>query len=165
MRVTTKVIKPAKIKSDKMRSDLVAAVVETGKEIDALFALTYLTFEHRPEFVIENKGTPTRISSSVYTTNQIYAWINDGTKPHTIRPKNAAVLAFPQTFRPKTHLVKLESGKGYKTKKKRFALVVEHPGTAPRNFEERIEKKAMPKFRARVRAAMKEAADDSGNAI
>ena len=165
MRVTTKIIKPKKIKSAQMRADLVAAVVATGKEIDAFFLLTYATFDHKPRFVIENKDEENKISAAVYTTDQIYAWINDGTKPHVIRPKKAKMLAFPSAFRPKTSKAVLTSGQGYKSSSRVLALQVEHPGTEARSFDERIEKKAIPNFKKRVAAAMKEAADDSGHAI
>jgi len=168
MRVTTKIIKPKKIKDAAMRAALVKAVFDTGKEIDDLFALTYKTFDRKPEFVTENKDDPARISSAVYTTNQIYAWINNGTKKdYPITPKKpGGVLAFPSTFKPKSRRRGgLEAMAGYKSKKMRFAAAVIHPGIDARNFDKRIEKKVMPNFKKRVTAAMREAANDSGHAI
>jgi hypothetical protein len=50
----------------------------------------------------------------------VYApWVNDGTRPHIIRPKNAKVLAFKSGGRTV------------------FAKVVHHPGTRARPFLDR----------------------------
>lgn len=65
----------------------------------------------------------------IYTDNDVLVYIEEGTKPHIIRPKNKKALAF-------------EAGNNYKTKSGKQVVAgdtvivkeVKHPGTDPKPF-------------------------------
>lgn len=92
----------------------------------------------------------------------LWTWTSRGTKPHGIDARNAPYLVFPYGGpgqQPKTRprlgagktVIKL-GGPGVT----QWARVkhVDHPGTAPRQFEERIMDEYAPKFRKLVRTTI-----------
>ncbi len=80
-----------------------------------------------------------------------WKWVSRGTRPHKIAARNAPMLAFmwggPGSYKPKT-----TPGGGYGGPgavvggKMHFRKSVNHPGNAPREFEEKIAKEAKPEF-------------------
>lgn len=74
----------------------------------------------------------------VATNNKIYKWVNDGTKKHVIRPKNAKMLVFMLGGAPKTKPGYVGSGPGRQGAALAFAMKVFHPGTKPRRFNKII---------------------------
>lgn len=118
------------------------AFTMAAKDVKVDFQVTTKTWEHQPEFTIEKLPE----GRAVYTTDQVYAWVNDGTKPHLIMAKDAPVLAFPEKFGPKTRPGAIRSNKGHQGGKTIFTTQVNHPGTEPRKFDEAIEKKWQEKF-------------------
>lgn len=113
------------------------AAAARGARVD--FNVTTKTWETRPDFVIEK----VKDGRAVYTTNTIYKFVNDGTKPHTIAPRNGKALVFPGPgFKPKTTPGVIGSKKGARGKGQIITpKPVQHPGTAPRGFREAIAKK------------------------
>lgn len=99
------------------------------------FKKTYATWEHKPRF---QKIKIQAYVREISTTDQIYNWVNKGTKAHVIRPTRGKVLAFPKSFRPKTRTRYIASYRGSKSKGKRYAKIVHHPGTKAREFDTAI---------------------------
>lgn len=96
------------------------------------FKKTYATWNHKPRFLkLKIKPYVREIS----TNDQIYNWVNKGTRPHIIVPTRGKVLAFPKSSRPKTRVRYIASYSGSKSKGKRYAKVVHHPGTKAREFD------------------------------
>ena len=90
----------------------------------------------------------------------LWTWTSRGTRPHPIEAKNAPYLVFPYGgpgARPKTTV---PAGKGavkfYGGPVRKWASVkkVDHPGTQPRHFEERILKEYGRDFRKIIRRAL-----------
>lgn len=98
---------------------------------------TVATWKHKPEFKIEAKLG----RRDVYTEDEIYGYVNDGTKPHQILPKNGSVLRIGVGGRPKTVVGALRSNKGAAPKSFAYAKGVHHPGSEARKFDEAVQKK------------------------
>jgi hypothetical protein len=114
---------------------------ETAKAVQVDFNVTTRTWKHKPEFKIEHgAGRPIW---DISTSDEIYGYVSEGTRPHVIKPKNARMLVFRQGgFRPKSRPGFIGSNAGSPaTGETRVAKVVHHPGTQAREFAQAIAKK------------------------
>ncbi len=165
-----KEIKPSKLRVDAMRLVLLNAVRKTGTGIKADFEKTTATWKNKPKFEqqISLSGGP---QVEIYTTDEIYGYVDQGTKPHEIwagyytGKSDKKVLAFASKSTPKTKPGVIGSFGGSSGKVDTFRPYVQHPGGAPRNFSKEIQKQWTPKFKRRMEKAMKQAAQASGHAI
>lgn len=121
------------------------AIAAAGKAVKVDFKVTTRTWKTPVDFSID---APTPYVRRVYTTNRIYIFVNFGTKPHTIRPRNKKVLAWSGGRRsPKTKPGAIKSNKGRSGRGATvFARAVRHPGTDARKFDEVIVKKWQEEF-------------------
>lgn len=93
-------------------------------------------------------------------------WLNAGTKPHKIRPKNAKSLKFPGghysagSTPGSIHTSRARRGSGPSV----HAMEVNHPGTKARGWTAILVKENQRPFERWMRAAMKKAARESGHA-
>lgn len=123
----------------KMKGAIVSTLNGQAKAIKVDFDVTTQTWNHRPTFKIT---APSEYTREISTNDDIYAMLNKGTKPHTIRPKSArGILRFTTPFRSKTIPNQIRSRRGDKGKTPVVARVVHHPGTAARNWNKVIAKK------------------------
>lgn len=105
-----------------------------AKEIIADLEKTVATWEHKPRFsaTIYPRAGGWVLQFSV--SDQVWKWVDEGTKPHIIRPKGPWPLAFPSAFGPKTKPRVFSSGPGFSGGPTVYAQEVHHPGTEPREF-------------------------------
>lgn len=166
-----KVIKPERFRSGAMRRELARALQQTGKAIKVDFDSTTATWKRKVDFDTTEKlgaGEPV-MSVRVDTGNEVYAYVNDGTRPHVIQAgiytgkSDKRALAFPSSFKPKTTPGRIGSGPGSSSGPTLFAPMVHHPGTEARKFDEAIVKERRPWFEKKVEQAMKSAARASGH--
>jgi len=129
------------------------------------FAKTTSTWKHNVMFEQKLVVRPDRIEVTVYTTDPIYGYVNYGTRPHPIYPRNARVLAFPSAFTPKTRPNVIGSGPGGSGGPTVFAAHVNHPGTKPRNFDKIIKAKHEPLFYEAIRKSIQNTAKRWGHTI
>ena len=129
------------------------------------------TWEHKPDIRQKIRKRGTEIQLYVYPTGEnakIWHYVSRGTKPHPITPKKpGGVLAFPWAGQPGLYNPKtqpkgtLTSGAGIQTSDQtmHYFQHVDHPGTKPRHFEERIAADPLLKlhFRKTIRDAIQEA--------
>jgi len=105
----------------------------------------------------------------VFTDNEIYGYVNDGTRPHPIFPKKAKALAFQWggkgSYTPKTTPRVIGSRAGGPSGPTVYRPYVQHPGTKGRHFDEEIEKLMQPRFKRAMEKAMSDARKKSGHAI
>lgn len=103
------------------------------------FNTTTSTWNHRPTFLVR-KGAGER---TIYTSDVIYNYVSEGTRPHIIRPRQAKRLHFFRTgFRPKSRYRYIGSNQGaVANQDETFTQLVHHPGTAAREFEKVIAEK------------------------
>ncbi len=117
--------------------------------------------QNRPKFTVERRISPTEIRVFVRpykrrTASRIFGYVDQGTKPHTIRPKKrGGVLAFqwggPGSYQPKTRPIAQAHGPGKVVGGgMHFAKAVRHPGSKGRHFLAAIHKRRAPQFRRDV---------------
>ena len=173
MVVLVKEIKPQRFNDKDFQRVIRNALYRQARLVLKDFEETVRTWEHKPAFVVKTHATAQIPSPSleVYTTDEIYGYVDKGTKPHDIfagaytGKSNKKTLAFPSMFSPKTKPGSLKSSAGRSGGSTVHTPYVHHPGTEPRNFSENIEKKHEKSFRKEMEKAMAEAAKASGHGM
>ena len=155
-----KPIKPRKpFQSSIYRTEIKEASQKIAKGIEKDFAKTYRTWKHKPKFKTTIEGPGTKgVSITVATEDEIYAYVDQGTKKHAIFPRHKKALAWPKgRFVAKTtpNLISSKAGVRPSGKKKIVRKGVMHPGTQARNFSKLIAAKWKPEFNSEMSAALK----------
>lgn len=100
----------------------------------------------------------TKLVGEVTTDSQVYAWVNEGTKPHIIRPKKARALRFQWggygSYKAKTIPGSLGSRSGGSSGDIVYRMEVKHPGFVGRHFTETIVKKRGDSLQTEVQKAI-----------
>lgn len=144
-------IRPKKLQVDSIRLELLNELRRQGKETEAEFAKTVATWNDKPKFESEISLSggdamvltgPTGSDEAV----QHFEWVDQGTKPHIIRPRRGRVLRFSSKFTPKTRKGWIGSQRGGPSGDPVYAPVVHHPGTQARELSEAIQKRRKKKF-------------------
>lgn len=123
-----------------------------------LFQNTVATWEHDVQFQV----VETPRGHTVQTQDQIYAYVDKGTRAHEIAAKRAPLLRFTGPYQPKTKVNVISSFNGGRGTIWTSKLSVHHPGTLARNFSQIILKRIQAKAANRVRKALNEAAAGAG---
>lgn len=113
---------------------LTNTVQQTSKAIKVDFEVTQQTWDNKAKFSI----TKIKDGSKIFTTSDQYRFVNDGTRAHFIRPKNARRLAFQPKYKPKTKPKVIGSRQGGSSGQTVYAMQVRHPGTTAREFDKVI---------------------------
>lgn len=113
-----------------LENGLTAAAKATKVDFD----VTTQTWKNRPSFAIDEQPGERVIS----TDDEIYGYVNDGTRPHIIRARNAKVLAFGTPSSPKTAPRVIGSTSGGRGSTVVKVRQVQHPGTDAREFDATI---------------------------
>lgn len=163
--IVTKAIKPKRLESEAMRAALEAKADEVSKDILLEFELTTATWERQVKFEREVSVGPNSIDILVGTDDEIYGYVNDGTRAHVILPKGDYPLRFQSGYNAKTTPGLISSKYGGPYGEVVYSRGVMHPGTEARNFDETIRKQQEPAFRRAMEAAMRDARNASGHAI
>lgn len=103
-----------------------------GVEAQDLLKGATNTWANQPKFTI--KVDRAAGTATVGTTHKVFRYVNDGTKPHIIRPRRKASLRFGSVFAAKSSPNSLTSGIGKRGGTPVFAQFVNHPGAKARNF-------------------------------
>jgi hypothetical protein len=160
-----KAVTPRKLNEDAFRNAFMDALNEMETKVRADFRDTVSTWEHDVQFISEVSVGPDGLYLYVYTTDDIYAMVNNGTPEHVIVPHNpTGKLHFQSTFTPKTTPGVIGSVPGGKSGEWVHAMGVIHPGTAPRNFTGTIKENWEPRYKAIMVNAMKIGREGSGHA-
>jgi len=166
-----KLIKPSTLKQDKMRLAFLNAMRKQATEIKREFEKTTATWEHEVKFesTVGLRRTPPGPEVLVWTDDEIYGYVNNGTRPHPIFPVRAKVLRFQWggkgSYTPKTTPRVIGSRAGGPSGPEVHRPYVQHPGTEARHFDEEIEKQHRPRFKRAMERAMSDARKASGHAI
>lgn len=126
-----------------------------AEKIQKEFGGTVKTWKKKPKFTITMQEGG---SYEIGTDNPIYGFVDQGTKPHIIRAKNAPYLSFYRTgFVSKTKPNSLNNRAGRKATQD-FTQVkqVNHPGTEPRNFTKLIRNRSQKRYPVNVAKAIKQ---------
>lgn len=126
--------------------------------------LVVAKWEHKPKFSSRKYIKPDSIAVNIFATGdnaKIWGYVNDGTKPHVIRAKNAPLLKFRTGYSPKT-LAKpartVPSG-GTASGPWVSKVAVNHPGNEARNFTNEIAEDIKPDFKIEIENAFRRASN------
>jgi hypothetical protein len=119
-----------------------AAYQQGAKELVEDFGKTYATWDHKPRPVVR----VSRAGVDVRIDDEIWGYVDKGTRPHVIRARRAAVLAFTSGYSAKTRPGSIIATSGGPTGDARFAKEVQHPGTKARGFTRRLRAKWKEKW-------------------
>lgn len=118
-------------------------------------------WEHKPKFQTRKVITADKITMTVFPTGDnadIYTFVDQGTKPHIIKAKNAPRLAFQTGYSPKTlaRPARTVSGGGKAIGPMVFAKQVNHPGSEAREFSKTIAEDIKPDFKRIIENTFKQ---------
>lgn len=107
------------------------------------FEKTVATWKKKPRFRVRvGRG-----GVSVSTDDKVWRFVDEGTRPHVIRPKAGGVLAFPGAYTPKTRVGSIIARSGGPSGRTVFVKTeVQHPGTKARGFTRRLRAKWKAKW-------------------
>lgn len=156
MKITFEPIIPKKKVFDPARyiAEVDRAVITSKNGVQADFKKTTATWSHQPKWYATRRGYIWYIG----TSDVIYSYVDEGTRPHVIRPKRpGGRLRFFRTgFKPKSRVGYIASYAGQKANKDlTYTRVVHHPGTKARRFSEKIKEKWEKEFKRLCRQAIK----------
>lgn len=126
-----------------------AVEIYTTEDVLPLFEATVATWDHSVEFKRDTKFTLDIKAIRLYTDDDIWNWVSQGTKEHPIYPKKSEFLHFQENFTPKTKKGWAGSQSGGKSGKWTHPRFVEKHKIEAREFEKAIAKEARPKFKQR----------------
>lgn len=132
------------------RQAIRAAMDAIAKQAKAEFEKTTATWNKKPDFAIES---PSEFRRLVGTDDEIYGYVNDGTRPHLIVPHGRRMVLFPGG-QPKTAPRVISSGTGSPGQKVFTTGPVHHPGTEPREFDEAIAEELESTFAEQIQRAI-----------
>lgn len=118
------------------------------------FELSTATWQHQVKFVPKIFHLPKAIGFSVTTKDEIYGYVNFGTRPHPIRPKGPWPLRFQAGYKAKTSVGRYTSTVGGSFGPMVAAKAVQHPGTKARRFDQIIKKRWEKTWKLRMKQAV-----------
>ena len=132
----------ATLRSDKLSRELFNALDHTGNIIRDDFKRTVKTWRRDPKFTKEGpKKYKDGSAVTISTNDEIYFYIDEGTKAHIIRPRRAKRLGFRTGYRAKTRVGVIGSRAGGPSGPFVTAKQVMHPGFPARKFAKTIAKR------------------------
>jgi hypothetical protein len=153
-------LKPIRPAPDALSPRKYERAIETAMGIVAVTAVqefqqTTRSWRHKPDFRIAKDGDD-RVT--VGTDDEIYGYVDQGTRPHVIRPRRGRFLRFQAGARAKTTPGSLSSGGGGGGVTT-FRRGVNHPGTKARGFSELIARRAEGRVLDEVTRQLRKAAE------
>jgi hypothetical protein len=91
----------------------------------------------------------------VGTDDKRVMYLDEGTKPHTIRAKPGRTLRFKRNYKRKTRKGRIKSSSGGSSGETQYAKEVHHPGTEPLHITETIAEKTEKPLKNRVDRAIR----------
>ena len=137
------------------------AIEKTKRPVLKEFQAVVQNWEHKPKFIAKRKGYDITVRPTGPNA-KIWRYVNDGTRPHKIKARNAPTLRFkwggPGSYVPKTKFWGQFGGPGVvRGGTWRSPKEVRHPGTKPREFDSRIANRMAPVLAQAIRDAISRA--------
>ena len=174
MPIFAKPLTPRKFKDQEFRKEILFAVGKTAKDVKKDFEKTTKTWKKKPVFEIVIAIGPKSADFLVGTDDEIYSYVDQGTKPHPIfagiytGKSNKKSLYFqwagPGSYSAKTVPNVLGSRSGGSSGPMVNKAWVDHPGTEPRNFSKMIKRIWTPIYKKRIEQAISRANKKSNHA-
>lgn len=131
---------------------------EVAQSAQSDFEKTVATWDNPPEFEIEERPR----SYAVVTDDERYKFVDQGTRPHVIKPTNGNYLAFQGGYQAKTTPRVIGSRSGGPSGAVVFTQVVNHPGIEAREFTKTIYDKWQDEFPERMQEAINQGMESVG---
>ena len=168
MDITVTVTVPKEILSQTIVQDAIAQVMvkKTAPEVKTLFRKTVFGWKNKPTFRQKLTRRANYMSEEIWADGinaQQYAWVNFGTKPHSITPRGSGYPlrfkwggsgSYKASSRPRI----IQSKRHYKTGPIVRLASVKHPGFEAREFDKTIAEHYDPIFRKDIQDAISVAA-------
>lgn len=115
---------------------------------------TTRTWDHKPAFDVTITHTANDYVITAGTDDLIYKFVEGGTKAHPIEPVRSRYLRFQTGYRRKTRIGIIGSWPGGPTGPFTYRQRVFHPGTKPRKFISKIQKRRQVTIQQEVSQAI-----------
>ena len=138
--------KGTRLTVDKVRRVVKEALDDVSSDVLRDFVETTESWNHKPVF--QRRATVDGVE--VYTDDEIFRFVDLGTKPHDIYPRNAPRLRFQSQYTAKTTPGNIASRSGGKSGPFVFAKKVRHPGFEGRKFTETIMRRRQALLKKRI---------------
>lgn len=135
-----------------------------SEEMQKDFAATTETWSKQPKFNTNLSLEGNRPSIEITTDDEVYGYVDQGTKAHFVAPVKAKALAFPATYNAKTSPGVIGSQSGGASGAMAFSKGHMVSGIKPRKFSQKIVEKWRSEFGKRMLKAMARAAKATGHA-
>lgn len=161
-------ILPGPFRASAFNTQVVRAVSFVTRDIKRDFQSTVSSWNHQVRFVDVPSASRDEVSRTIYTTDRIYGWVNNGTRNdgmggYMIQPVNKKSLSYQKEFSSKTLPRTIGSRSGGKFGEKVFRAWTIHPGTEARKFDEAIAEKHLKRLVQYVQHAMTMGVRNSGH--
>jgi len=136
-----------------MKQVISKSLDKEAERVKKEYESTVSTWNTKPKFIIKRKTSEPQtriIKPAAGKAKKIYTFVDQGTRPHIIRPKRAKVLAFKTGGLSKTTPGRLKARRGRLGTKQVFSQMVSHPGSKARNFTKKIQEKSRGKLKKLV---------------
>ena len=158
---SVKQIKPKKLNVDAFRTEVLNALRAEGRDVKKEYEKTTKTWKRKPEFEVLiglTRGSGGSASVLVGTDNEIYGYVDEGTKGHYVPKSGAATMAFQPGYKAKTAPRKIGSSAGGAfgdkiVRRGRWWV----KGIVAREFSPTIQKRRRKPFTRRMVKAMQKA--------
>lgn len=166
MPVILKPILPKKFNDKALFAELVKGMEPVEAGILKDYQAGVKDWDTKVEFTSKTTVNPHgAISVEVDTDNEIYGFVHEGTKPHSITAKGNKRLRFQGTYTAKTVPGVIQSRSGGSSGDFVSRKQVQHPGFKGRFFSKPIKKKWGPFMKRQMDRAMVKAAKASGHTL
>lgn len=156
--VRFRVMRPGPFQSHHFHQEARKVLRKYAARIKRDFKRTTRTWVHQPEFKQVTRFSQQEIYLEVYTDDQIYTWVNDGTAPHLIFPVDDVALRFRKDYHPATQPLDLNSRRIWESGRLLYLGAVSHPGIEPRRFDIAVYDKHMGDIQRDIADAFSRAA-------
>jgi len=160
--IQMKAIRPGRLNVQTILKEIETQLQIEGRYIEGEFRKTTATWTNKPAFETLTDTTGGNLTVLVGTDNEIYKFVDEGTRPHRIVPKasnRSGRLFFQSGYVAKTTPGIIGSRAGGKFGNVVVARAVNHPGTQARGFTKQIEAKTRNRFKRNMQEAMRRGAE------
>jgi hypothetical protein len=161
-----KEIKPAKFDPDKFMDEVGIEALSIADDMLLDLELAVATWDHKVKFEEEVNVTTSLVEILVGTDDEIFRYVDEGTKPHPIMPKKpGGKLRFQSGYKAKSTPGVQVSSVGGPFGDVVYAKGVQHPGTKARNFTGQLTLRWRIQVYRRLNLAIQRAVKQSGHVL
>lgn len=139
--------------ADNIEAEVKKAVLDQQKRNARAIKQATASWKKKLELEIEETDEGVTIS----TDDPRYLWVDEGTKPHEIKPRNAKALRFLPGNKVRSEIARRQKNAAQRDAKAVFTKSVMHPGIRPRSITELVLAKRQLAMVSAIEAAIEKA--------